>query len=57
MGVTRCPESGLWMAELRNTDGALIPDPQTDGVLDVIAYGAECDCGGKIVQTVQLFTA
>lgn len=56
-GVTHCPDCNFWTAELQGTHGALIPDPRTDGVLDVIAYGAECQCRGSVVNTVQLATA
>ena len=56
-GVTHCLDCDLWTAELRDTKGAQLPDPDGETVLDVIAYGAECVCGFQTVQTVQLVTA
>lgn len=56
-GVTHCPDCDLWTAELRQTQGLLAPDPEGDGVLDVIAYGAACECGFQTVQMVQLVAA
>lgn len=55
-GVTYCAECRDWTAELRSTEGAQVPNPEDEGVLDVIAYGAECPCGFHTVQTVQLVT-
>lgn len=56
-GVTECPDCGDWSAELVNTEGHLLADPDSDGLLDVILYGAVCPCGGEAVQMVQLETA
>lgn len=47
-GVTCCPECGDWPAEIQETRVAQIPDPDGDGVLDVIAYAAQCLCGGMV---------
>lgn len=55
-GVTYCPECDRWTAELRATNGAQIPAPEGEGVLDLIAYGAQCACGFQTVQTVELAT-
>lgn len=53
-GVTHCEECGQWTAALSDTQGAQVPDPDGDGVVDVIAYGAVCPCGLGSVQTVVL---
>ena len=56
-GVTECPDCGDWSAEIGHTEGHLLPDPDSDALLDVILYGAVCPCGGTIIQQVCLEAA